>query len=79
MFENWQGINPMGLSASLAEKKTKKKKMSPAFLKSNTKIQGIDPMFLCDPWSESFIKDQDNHQNIDIKNVTFFEKININH
>ena len=60
MFENWHGINPMGLSDSLEENKKylTNMKMSPKFLKWNKKIQGIDPMDPCDPWSNSFIKNQ---------------------
>ena len=39
MFENWKGVNPMGLSASLADLKRQyltNMKISPTLLKRNT-------------------------------------------
>ena len=44
-------------------------KISPTFLKLNTKNQGIDPMGICAPWADSFIKNQKNYQNIDKKQI----------
>ena len=41
--------------------------MSQTLLKRNTKIQGMDPMGLCAPWSEYFIDNKKYHQNIDKK------------
>ena len=59
MLENWQGINPKSLSASLADylkKILQKHENVINILKmKHTQNQGIDPMVLCDPWSESFI------------------------
>ena len=46
-------------------------KMSPTFLRQNTKKQGIDPTGLCDPWSDSLIKKYFLYQNVDNnKNMT---------
>ena len=69
LFENWQGINPMGLNASLEDKINyiKNMKMSPTFLKYNTKNQGIYPIGLCAPWAKSFINNQNKYQNIEYK------------
>ena len=58
MFEIWQGINPMGLSSSFSDYKKNftDTKMPPTNLRRNTqKIQGVYPVGLCAPWSESFI------------------------
>ena len=47
-------------------------KFSPTFLMWNTKNQGTNPMGLCDPWTESFINNQNNYQNIDNKTNIYF-------
>ena len=53
MFENWQGINPMGLSAPWVDYKNKqlfiKIKMKQSTLWCNKKIQGIKPMGISAP------------------------------
>ena len=67
----------MGLGASLdnyLKQYFQNIKMSPTFLKWNTKIQGIDAMGICAPWAESFINNQYNYQNIDNKTKMFFLK-----
>ena len=46
--------------------------MSPTFLKCNTRIQGIYPMVVCAPWSDSFVKNQNNYQIIDKKTKMIF-------
>ena len=58
MFEIWQGINPMGLGASLADYKTiihEHKTVTKIIKMKQDKTQGIDPMGLCTPWADSFI------------------------
>ena len=59
MFENWQKINPMGLSASMINYKNKKYltniNISPTILIWNTKsCKGFYQMVICAPWAESY-------------------------
>ena len=68
MFESWQGINPMGLSASLGNYlKTilhKHENVTKILKMRHTQNQGIYPMGLCATWEDSFIHNQNNYQNI---------------
>ena len=62
MFVNWQGINPMGLSSSLANHLKTILHQHENFtniIKMKHKInQGIYSMGLFAPWSEYFINNQ---------------------
>ena len=74
MFENWQGINPMSLSASLAEyQKTilhKYENVTEMLNMKYKKNKGIDPMVLCSLWADSLLTTK-NYQNIE--NNHFFK------
>ena len=52
MLENFQGINPIGLGATLADYNNNKfftnKIFSPTNFRLNTKMRGINSMGLCD-------------------------------
>ena len=81
MFENWQGISPMGLSASLADYKRQyltNMEMLPTFLKLKTKKSRdrtngtLFPLGFCAPWYKYFINSQINYQNIDNKTNIIF-------
>ena len=57
LFENWQGINRMGISDSLSAYKTNNtsqtwKCFQQPFYKKM--LQGINPMEFCVPWSDTY-------------------------
>ena len=59
MFENFQGIKPMGFSASLDDKKKLHKHENVTnIINTKQKNQGIYPMGLCYPWGNYSINNQ---------------------
>ena len=75
MFKIWQGINPMGLSASLVDYLITilyKHKNVTNILNMKKRNQGIDPMGICSPWAKYFIIKQEFYQNIDDKKILLF-------
>ena len=53
MFEEWLGITPMSPSDTLSDYKNQYRFIIP---NQPTKMQGINPMYLCAPWADSYLQ-----------------------